>query len=229
MKKLIYTFSGLCILLTAVAQPIEERLIEPFKRIHLAGEIDVDLVKGDDVLVKIREVDGADFEDIEARVENDELKIISKLDLFNDIKIVATIIYTDLEQISVSSDAAVYSDTILETNNIKFIAKNGGIIDVKVNADTIRSSVFTGGLIALEGETHYQKASISSGGTLSAFELECDTANISSNTNGIAKVNVKRYINAKSSTGGYINIMGDPAKEIIEKKLGGQIVRTPNE
>ena len=229
MKQAGFIIAGILLFFNVLAQPVEERIIEPFNKIHLAGKVDVDLVKGEEALVKIRGVEGAQYEDIDAEVTGGQLKITSKLGLFKNMKIRATVFYTALDEISVSSNASVYSDSVLDTKTIKCIAKNGGMIDVKLNADTVRSSIFTGGLVALEGKTKYQQASVSSRGVLSAFNMVCETADITAKTNGTAKVNVKDFIKAEANIRALINIMGNPAKEIIETRMGGEIMRSEEE
>ena len=185
----------------------------------------MELFKGKiDELEIILETDQIQFSQIKTDVEEKTLKIRMSTDLFSPSSNVRIKVpYQMIREINSKGGADVTCKGVMKGDKIIFQATSGGDIFLEVELNTLDAEIGQGSLIVLEGKTGSQEVKASSGGTYSAFKLESDKAYVKTVTGGKAKVTVSEFLDANSTTKGYIGYKGNPGKKEIKTSLGGTI------
>ena len=207
----------------------ETRKLEPYNKINVFGNLDVDLVKGDSFKIII-DCQGANIEEITSVIDEGELKIRLITDLFSDAKVNIRIYHQDLVSVEATGGANISSDMLIKGDKLNLNAGSGGDVYLyNVEMNNITARVAKGSTMALSGKTKVETITVLSGGTFSGFEMECETAYVDATTGGNAKVYVTEKLDAKATTKGYIGYQGSP--KIIDdiSNLGGKIVEDTGE
>lgn len=209
----IYLFVGILCL--------HAQSLPSFDRIILTGNVSALLVEGDQENMEIKN----NREELEFKVEGRTLKIISKnLVKYKQqptVKIIVT--YTTLREIKARAGASIYSQQTIETEALSLRFSSGAVGELSVETQSLISSVSEGGSLELQGITNFHEAKSVTGGTLLAYDLDCEDVMVRSNTGGSAKVQANNSIDATAKTGGSISYKGDPRKVRAKDGLSGTI------
>jgi hypothetical protein len=206
------------------SQRFDERILDPFDKISVFGNVDVQLVKGERERMVIYS-DDIDFIKINSRIVDRTLKISMNSDMYGAVKKVKIILtYKELREIATSGNADIRSEEVLKGDKMVFNASSGGNMYLSLDLNTLDASVGQGSVILFEGNVNSQEVSAGSGGTYSAFELICDETIAKAHTGGIAKVYAGKILKASATTKGYIGYQGQPEKKKLNHSLGGEIV-----
>src|ERR1043165_7897608 len=103
-----------------LAQKNEVRSVSSFKGVKVSQAIDVYLKKGDKESVKVV-ASGVDLSDVVTEVEGTTLRVRMRDNIggfFSKADVKAYFTYVNLERISASSAASVFSEGIVKTNSI---------------------------------------------------------------------------------------------------------------
>jgi len=204
------------------AQNTDIRVLSPFNKIIITGNMKVELIKGNKEEVKIVS-NYINPKDIVTELSNNTLKIKMMSNLFNKSDIDVFITYKNLEGITANASAnIVIKDTII-TNNFVAKATSAAQIELITNIESIEFNVYQGAQIIVSGNVDKQESYVNTGGILSATNLQCNKVFIKLNTGGKAEVVAKEEIEATINTGADLSYFGKPEKETITNKLGGTI------
>lgn len=205
------------------SQEQTKRYLQPFSKIHIQGDLFVELKKDTSEALVIKWTEGLNASEIESEISDNQLIIKSKIDLKNKIKVQLIVYYKDLNEIRTSSGADVRCDDTLKVSPIDFFINTNSIAYFKVINDKVSVSATSGGLLVLSGKTKKMDAKLISGATLDAFKLECLNAQVDAGSGSKIKVIAIENIDASATMGGFISVMGNPQKKNISKSLGGKV------
>lgn len=216
MKKIVYVV----LFISAIAFSQKQVPIGSFTKITTFDQIDVLLVRTNDEPKVV--LNGAGFEGVEIIEKNSELKIRMPLPkLLKGNTISATIYYTtDLIQFEAYEGSRISSVDYFDGANLRFIAKEGAEIKLKVDTSKVNVKAGSGATVSLSGIAKSQEIVINTGAIYEGSRLITNQTIISSNAGGDATVNATVLVNAKILAGGLITIYGDP-KRITQKITGG--------
>lgn len=227
MKKLLLGFLLISSLITH-AQKNETRSIGSFKGVKVSQAIDVYLKKGDKESVKVV-VSGADLSDVITEIEGTTLRVKMRDNIGGffskaDVKVYVT--YINVERISASSAASVFSEGVIKTNTIDIGASSAANIEVSLDANSVMVDVSSAGEVLLEGKSARLEVEVSSGGEVDAYKLECEAVKASAHSGGDAKISVSKDLEAHASSGADIRYHGNPSRTNTHSSSGGSVKKS---
>jgi hypothetical protein len=213
--------SGL-LTLTIFAQAPVTRKLGSFERLVAGDKIIVKLVKADAESAEIR-VQGIDASAVKTELDGKTLRLSVVGEPFTKKKVMVTINFTRLSHIEVNNGAEVTTATLFKSDSLQVDLKSGGMLYLDADIKKLSGRIIEGGLLTAEGYADDLVMNVTSTGTLSAFDLECDRAWIKTSTGGKAKINVAEELNAEALSKGYISFKGEPGKITRNSSSGGTI------
>jgi len=177
------------------------------------GEFTKVVVKADENLLYI----------IETSVEDKVLKITTSKNIRKSTVKKVFVTTPNINLIKSSSGSNVYSETVLETENLDISSSSGSNMKLKIKAQNLSASSSSGSNIRIEGRVKSFDGSASSGSNIKAGELKsvkCKT-DVSSGAN--IWISVTDKLQAHASSGGNIFYSGNPDITDIEKSSGGNV------
>jgi len=225
MKYLFYLISFLSTI-TLNAQD-ETRHFEKFTGIDVAGNISLNIYKGDSK-ADITILKGK-LENLETELKNDILyvKFKNKLRNLGNIGKAEIDIYTnDLNYLEASAGSSAKVISSYSCDNMEIDASSGSSIKLTTEANSVKMDVSSGASVDIEGETESLKIKASSGGSSNAKLLEAEIVDVKTSSGANAKVWATEKLVAKTSSGGSVRHRGNPAtKEIDAAKYSGGSVK----
>ena len=226
MKKLLslscfFLFSTVLVF----ANHTENRALDNFTTLSVAGSVKVLLVKGSTPKAEIETVN-ASTEDLITSVKNGELKIKfkdKKGRWINNKKAIVTLTYTSLEGISAAAGSNVKADNIINSESLFINVSSGAYAALDIKSEDVRLSVSSGGSLVLEGQADEANLEVSSGGSLNGRDLKASYVKASASSGGGAKIWAIKSIRATASSGGTIKYKGDPEKTNVNSGYSGNI------
>ncbi len=216
MKNLFY---GLLLMgVTAFSQ--KEVTLSPFSKITSFDQIDVVLIKTNGTPKVV--LNGDESENVEIIQKGYELKIrMPLLKLLKGDNVSATVFYNnEINQFEANEGSRIASNDYFNGAYLRFIAKEGAEIKLKIETGKINVKVASGATVSLSGAAKIQEVVTNTGGKYDGRQLTTNQTVISSNSGGDACVNTTESLEAKIFAGGVISVYGDP-KKISQKITGG--------
>ena len=222
-KSLLLVLSTAVISNGILAQTASERKLAPFRKIVVLDKMTVQLVKSDHESAQIK-VQGIDPAAVRTEVSGGTLTISIYGEPFTRKKVMVTLYFADIKAIAVNNGAEVSTTSLFKSDTLHVDLKSGGILYLDADIGCRLSHIDEGGLLSAEGYATVQEASVSTSGTLSAFELESEKIRIKASTGGKAKINVESELDAEASSKAFISYKGNPPKIKRNSNSGGSIV-----
>lgn len=223
LRSIILFASALGLSSVILAQPDQERKLDPFKKIVVGDRIIARLVKSDHESAQVR-VQGIEPDAVRTRVSNGTLDLSVYGEPFTRKKVMVTVYFISLNSISVNNGAEVSTGSLFKADTLYVDLKSGGMLYLDADIGCLISKIIEGGLLQAEGYATVQESTVASTGTLSAYDLESDRIIIKVITGGKAKINVEEELDAEANSKGYISYKGTPAKLNRTTNSGGSIV-----
>lgn len=225
MKKLI----GLAFLIGVTwgvcAQDSETRQIAPFKSVKASEAIDVYLKKGDKESLKV-EATGTSLANVITEITGTSLRIHMRDGNYKNRNVKVYVTYVNLEKVSASSAANVFSEGPIKCTSIDISASSAGSVEVTLEAEMVSVGASSAGDAVLEGKTSSLEVEVSSAGSVDAYNLESEKVSASASSAGSAKVNVTKELDAQASSGGSIRFRGNPIKTNTDSSSGGSVKKS---
>ncbi len=221
MKNFLVLFLIACSI-TTYSQKVHEKELEHFDKIRITNQVKVFLSPGEKESIRIQAT-GIDFNDIIAEVTGKTLEIGFKRGVHKDAEVDIYLTYTNLRDIHVSASGRASFQKPLTGEKIVFRAHTSGEIDATVNLTTFDVVASKGGIVHLKGKAQSYEAKISLGATLSALDLEVDTAYLKIGSKGVGKVNATKLVDASVRSGATLTLTGNPKRK-IKTGLGATIL-----
>lgn len=226
MKQLKASGLSLLLLLSAIfslAQNREERRLSSFDEISVGQAIELELVKGNTEKAVI-EVDGIDLDEVLTDVAGGRLRLRLDRDrIRGNIDVKITLTYKAIRGIDISSAADVYSRSTITADDFYLDVSSAGSGDLQLDVNSLDVESSSAGSISLSGTADEAEFSVSSAGSIQAFDLDCGEAYVRASSAGSIKLSVKDKIDARASSGGSIRYKGDPNKEYTNSSSGGSV------
>jgi hypothetical protein len=208
MKKSIV---GLLWLMTLplLAQQTETRAVGSFRGVKVSSAIDAYLKKGDKESVRV-EVTGSSPSEVVTEIEGSSLRIKMRDGhrFWRDVKVKVYVTYVNIDRISASSAASVFSEGVIKADRIDIGASSAANIEVSLEANT--TIVDTS----------------SAGEDVDCYRLECETVVASVSSGGEAKISVSKDLEAHASSGGDIRYRGNPSRTNTHSSSGGSVKKS---
>jgi hypothetical protein len=218
---LIYAFS-------TAAQKSESRAIGSFRGVKVSQAIDVYLKKGDKESVKVV-ASGVDLSDVVTSVEGTTLRVKMRDNIggfFSKADVKAYVTYVNLDRISASSAASVFSEGVVKTGGLEIGASSAANVEVSLESGSVTVDVSSAGEVRLEGKSTNLEVEVSSGGEVDAYKLECEAVKASAHSGGDAKISVSKDLEAHASSGGDIRYHGNPSRTNTHSSSGGSVKKS---
>lgn len=224
MKKLIIILGYVFFSVTCFSQETETRTIGSFDGIRVSTGIDVYLTKGEEESLRL-ETKGIDLEEVVTEVSGKTLKIYLEGNRYRSggRSVEVFITYRQLEELSASSAANIYSREVIESPELDITASSAGNIEVKIKSESVEVSASSSGDIQLEGVTNRLKASASSAGDINAYDLESKIADVRASSAGSIRIFVIEELEARASSAGSIRYKGSPKRSNTDSSSGGSV------
>ena len=187
------------------------RTISDFKGVDVGGSFDVVLVKGKERKVIIKGEENI-IKYIETKVRNNTLQVKyqNNINISTTKKLTVTIVYRDIEKISLSGSGNIINKGVLNNSNLKVNLGGSGNITLHVDSDEVHSSIGGSGNIKLQGESNELECSIAGSGSIKAYELNTNILLASVTGSGSIRSTVNKKIKAKVVGSGSVYYKGNP-------------------
>ncbi|GAO28734.1 GIN domain-containing protein [Geofilum rubicundum] len=130
--------------------------------------------------------------------------------------------YQNINEISVSSGASVYSEDLLETDFLKLETGTDASIQLEIEVNKLEASA-SASRIDVMGSAQNMEINATTGGRFLGANLQGKVTNIRANTGASAQVWVTDELNARAGSGASIEYTGNPAKVDVHTSLGGKV------
>ena len=210
----------------AFAQQSEVRQVGPFKGVKAYEAISVTLKKGDKESVKI-EVERVPLSAVITEISGNYLKIhMADGRHNNERRVKVEVTYVTIEKLSASQASEILSEGTLKCATLDVAAASAASIELTIDAGAVTADVASAGDVILEGKAKSLLAETASAGVLDAYNLECETVDVTAGSAGTAKVSASKEIKANASSAGSIRYRGNPAKSDTRSGSGGSVRKT---
>lgn len=188
----------------------EERKVKNFTGISASGNIDVEIIAGEDFNVQV-EADDNVIEFVVTKVEGNILKIRTRdVNLFNaHIKIMVTAPL--ISSLRASASATIEAKDVIKSNGkITLAASSSADIDVAVDAPEIVTDANSSGTVKVSGKTKSHSAESSSSAEILAYNLFSENTIARASSSGSIEVHASVTLDARASSSGSITYRGTP-------------------
>ena len=211
--------------LTAFAQQTETRELGVFSGVKVAEGIDVILKQGEKEQARI-EVSGTDASNVITEISGSYLRIHMRDGRYRTINAKVYVTYVRLNKLSASSAGNIYSEGPIQANSIEISASSAGSVEVSIDAASAEVSSSSAGDVELKGKVRKLIIEASSAGQIDAYDLDAEEVEVEVASAGSIKVNVRKSLYARASSGGSIRYRGNPDRSNTNSSSGGSVKKT---
>lgn len=222
MKRLLTFCTAIILGISLYAQSTEERKLQPFDKLDVAGDVKVYLTKGTDEIAKVV-ASGIELSDIITTVNGKTLRIELSRGVHKDASVEIWVTYKEMRDVTVSSSGRLSLQNALDGDKVVLNANTNGVIDAELNLTTVDITVNNGGTIRLNGKTGSIDAKVSTKGILSALELKSDSTYVQVGSAGTAKVFAINLLDANVKLGATLTYSGNPKQKSIKSGIGSTV------
>ncbi|WP_163444906.1 head GIN domain-containing protein [Flavobacterium columnare] len=218
MKKHVIAFSLFAV---SVMSAQTSKSLGTISKVTGFDQIEIHLVPATENKIELK---GTNSEAVELVTKDGELKVRMPFGkMLKGDAITATVYFKALEAVEANEGSLVTSDATLKSAMFDIIAKEGGKVDIAVEASKINVKTSSGGVVTLGGKTQTIDAVSTAGGILAAKNCVTQQATVTVNAGGQIDISAYDVVDAKARAGGNITIYGKP-KQVNEKTIfGGNI------
>jgi hypothetical protein len=187
------------------------RTISDFKGVDVGGSFDVVLVKGKERKVTIKGEENI-INYIETKVRNNTLQVKyqNNINISTTKKLTVTLVYRDIEKISLSGSGNIINKGVLNNSNLKVNLGGSGNITLNVDSNEVQSSIGGSGNIKLQGISNELECSIAGSGSIKAYELNTNILFATVTGSGNIRSTVNNKIKATVVGSGSVYYKGNP-------------------
>ncbi|MFT4755647.1 MAG: hypothetical protein ACI91R_000283 [Vicingaceae bacterium] len=125
----------------------------------------------------------------------------------------------DIQEITVEGSGKVFSEGLIESNELVLNINGSGLIDLNVMVKELKTEISGSGDVNLIGETKLHKIEINGSGDIDSYDLISDESEIEINGSGNVKVNVSYALDVDIDGSGDVYYKGN-VKEISSQVNG---------
>ncbi len=198
----------------------EQRVLENYNQLHVAGNIEIILVNNGTTTADVTIIDGKNTELITS-VKNSTLNV--SFDNTNETnwnggsKAKIILGYKEISCIKTSASAKVkMKDDLIKSNEIDIIANSGSLLVLSLDTDRCELNTSSGANVTLSGSTKDFTVSSSSGSIVQADKFMAQIVKANASSGSSLLVNAINSFEAEASSGSNIQYLGDPSIKKIE-------------
>ena len=205
-----------------MAQGFQEREVKSYSELRIFGNIQAVLITGEPkVMIETKNIDP---DNITTEVEDGELKVRMRKNLFEEGKMAFVKIYfQDLDALTTLADAEVEVEDPLIQPTFKLKSTSGSHVKMAIESENLEVKAYQGGQSQIKGKTDTLNAYVNTGGILSSTDLIVQYGNIKMNTGGKGEITVKKKLKARINTGADFSYYGKPEIKDVNTSLGGTV------
>lgn len=201
----------------------EDRPVDSFSQLHINGDIQVKIAKGDTESVSITAEDNV-VPDVKTLEDNDALTVtyaVSRLNLLQarpTKDIVVTVVVKNLKNITVDG-AATLTCKVVPSADLEVSHNGSGNINIGLNPKKLTITVTGEGSATMNGSADSIKATVSGSGSLNIKNLSSPKVSVATSGSGDIMTQVTDTLTATISGSGSISYSGNP--KTVNKKISG--------
>lgn len=202
----------------------KERNVGEFDALKVTTGMNVWITQGDETKVVV--VADENLHDvILTEVSGRTLKVFteSRIRWAKEKKVLITV--KNLEEIGSSAGSNVYSNGLLNFEDLDVSSSSGSNLTLEVSSRDLNVSSSSGANTNLKGKAYKFDLDASSGANVKASGLEAAYCKVEASSGANVQVSVVTEINAKASSGGNVIYYGNPEKTDTKASSGGNINR----
>lgn len=212
---------------SSFAQESQTRTVGSFSGVKVTEGIDVYLKKGAKESVRVEVQGNTKLENIITEVSGSYLRVHMRDGGYRGkVSAKVYVTYVKIDKLSASSAGTIFSEDIIEANDMEISASSAGSIEITLNAGSVEANVSSAGQIELQGKTNSLDVDASSAGQIDAYHLQSKKVSAQASSAGSLKVNVIEELAANASSGGSIRYNGNPNKSITDSSSGGSVKKS---
>jgi Putative auto-transporter adhesin, head GIN domain len=179
------------------------------------------LVAGDRIIVRLVkaekesatiQVQGIDESAVKTEISDNVLEISIFGEPFTKKKVIVTLHYVQLSDITVTGGADVTTTSLMKMEQLNINLKSGGMLYLDADIQLLSGKLSEGAILNAEGYAETLDMVVTSTATLSAYDLECEKVTLKANAGGKAKINVETELDVEVTSRGFVSYKGTPAK-----------------
>lgn len=199
-----------------------ERHVGPFGAISASAGIEVFLTQ-DSVVKVVVEADDNLQQIIKTEVSNGELKIYPKERIRSCESKKVYVTFKTVHSLEASSGSEIKSKMELKMPALQLSVSSGANMDLGLAVKNLTADGSSGGNVKLTGSSESFEVEGSSGANIKARDLIVKTCSVGASSGANIKVNVSEKITAQASSGGNIEVKGNPKERNVQKSSGGNV------
>lgn len=219
MKRIVIITGFILVNYFTYSQQTEERKLSSFDKVNVLSEVNVYMNKGTEENVKVSAY-GIDLAEVETIINGKTLQIQLTRGVQKNAKIDIYVTYKEVRDLSVAAAGKISVQDTLKGDKVVLNAITNGEIDSELNLKTVDINIGQGGVVRLTGKVGSIDAKLSTGGILSAIDLQSDSTYVKVSSTGNAKVTANSLLDADVKTGGNLTYAGKPSQKNIKKGFG---------
>lgn len=144
-----------------------------------------------------------------------------------DLGVTAYVSLPALNGAEASSGGSIEASNV-KSDRFRGDASSGGQVTLLgVSGGDFRVAAASGGQLEIEGSATELDASVSSGGRIRADRLSAGRGRLEASSGGSLEANITSRLRANASSGGHIEVLGNPAERDVNSSSGGQVSLRP--
>lgn len=199
-----------------------------FTRIEISTGINAIVEIGGAFSVRAESGDSKIFEDLDISVKGD--KLMAEIDrgffaslISKETDVTVYITLPDLTEIDSTAGADVTVSGDFGSSLVGEASSGASLIISALSGGRIDLESSSGSDLQVSGECAVLHAGASSGGTLQAESLICADVTVEASSGGTASVFANQTVDAEASSGGQVNVAGQPQQIEVDEGSGGNV------
>jgi hypothetical protein len=200
----------------------EIRETGPFHGLNVGSGIKVMIRQGDQEAITVK-ADRELMDEIETEVEDGILRLRCERRWWKSATISVDLTFTELDQIRASAGSNVSSGSPVAAGELEVHTSSGSEVNLSVNTGKLDLSASSGSHLTLEGITGQLFIDASSGSQAKLDKLASEDAEAECSSGANIQITVSRTANVRASSGGHVNVFGNPEKQEVSTSSGGDV------
>lgn len=193
-----------------------------FTKITISTGLDLYITQGSKNEIVV-EADENLHDIIFTEINDGVLKIYSEKNIWRAEAKKIHVTVTNLDAITATSGADVYTEEMIKTNAITVIATSGADIRLSLDANSVSTTATSGAGIKIDGIANNHTATATSGASINGYNLESKNATVKVTSGADINIFASENIDAVATSGGDIDFKGNPKKVNKTSTSGGSI------
>lgn len=202
----------------------QKRNLDNFNQIKVSRGMNVYISEGNETTVLVK-ADENLLEVIETEINGNVLKVTCSANIRKAKVKKVFITVPNLKAIEAFAGSNIYSETVLNFDELEVSASAGSNVTLEINSDNTNASASAGSNLKLKGKTNSFIAKASSGSNIKANDLRTTNSEAKVNSGANIWVLVKNNFKGNANSGGNVFYYGNPSSTDINRSSGGNVIK----